>query len=282
MPLRSIATAAVALAGLAPLAAQATAAAHIVQGPLTITLIDLNPNDGVAPSLSFQNVPTIPERSDIMHWRGNAFGGETALGGFGNLDRSYDGLAQFAHVQITGADGIGMRLDADAATGQPNGLDGRIEATATSSWIQFLLSPHTEVRLGSSAQASGSVSDLEGDEYARAQSEMNVKLAFADGSASFFSDGRTSEASTASGKATSFDQQQLFDITFRNDSDATASGYLYADAFVWVYATSAASPVPEPAAAWMLAPGLLLVGLRARRRRLRSGRSPASNAALAP
>jgi hypothetical protein len=267
MPLCSIATAAFALASLVPIAAHATATAHIVQGPLATTLVDLDPDDGVAPSLSFQDIPTIPERSDIMHWRGNAFGGETALGGYGNLDRTYDGLAQSAHVLISGAKGIGMLLDVNASTGLPNGLDGRIEASATSSWLQFLLSPHTEVRLGSSAQASGSVSDMQGDEYARAQSELNVKLTFADGSVGFFSDGRTAEASTAPGKPTSFDEQQLFDITFRNNSDATASGYLYADAFVWVYATAPAPPVPEPAAAWMLAPGLLLVALRARRRR---------------
>lgn len=276
MPLRSIATAAAFVLGvLAPFTARATATAHIVQGPLRTTLIDLDTRDGIAPSLSVQLIPTIPERSDIMHWRGVNFHGETALGGSGFLDRSYDDVGQSGAVKISNAGSIGsMLLDARASTSFALGMNGRVEATATSSWIQFLLSPHTEVVLASSAQASGSVTDVGLREYARAQSELNVKLEFADGRVSYWSNGLSSEASTSDPSLpSSFDGQQDFDITFRNDSDATASGYLFADAFVWT--SSAALPVPEPSMAWMLGPGLLVLGWRGHGRGKRPVEIPA-------
>jgi hypothetical protein len=228
-------------------AAAATATAHIVQ-----------------------LIPTIPERSDIMHWRGVNFHGETALGGSGFLDRGYDDVGQSGAVKMSNAGSIGsMLLDARATTSFALGMDGRVEATATSCWIQFLLSPHTEVVLGSSAQASGSVTELQED--ARAQSEMNVRLAFADGRVDFWSNGLRSEASTsAPGLPSSFVGQQNFDIIFRNDSDAVASGYVVAAAFVWT--SSAALPVPKPSMAWMLGPGPLVLGWRGRAGRDAAGR----------
>jgi len=83
---------------------------------------------------------------------------------------------------------------------------------------------------------------------------------------SYWSNGLTSEASTSDPSLPlSFDGQQNFDISFRNDSDATASGYLYADAFVWT--SAAALPVPEPSMAWMLGSGLLVLGRRGRGKR---------------
>ncbi|MGO4474867.1 hypothetical protein AB4Z32_01285 [Massilia sp. 2TAF26] len=92
---------------------------------------------------------------------------------------------------------------------------------------------------------------------------MKVKLAFADGRVSYWSNGLTSEASTSDpSQPLRFDGQQNFDISFRNDSDATASGYLVADAFVWT--STPALPVPEPSMAWMLGPGLLVPGWRGR------------------
>lgn len=275
MPLRSAATAiaTVALASLAPPAAEATATARVVQGPLGYTLVDLAPNDGIAPALSFQPAPGIdahPEQATILHSIGGIWTIDDKDGdGSGALSLDWSGLARSGSVRIAGAAAPGsLLLDAQASSALPDGVFGRTEAYASSAWMSFVLSPHTAVRVSSSAQASGSVDG--GDpgvyEYARAQSELNAMLRFADGAVAFYGDGRQSEASSAAGDASGFDEGQLFDLTFGNDSGATASGYLYADAFVWTYATSQVSSVPEPGAAWLLAPGVLILGLRSRRR----------------
>lgn len=56
-----------------------------------------------------------------------------------------------------------------------------ITPAATRCCRRVACSPHTGVMLSSSAQASGSVTDIDLHEYARARSETKVKLAFADG-----------------------------------------------------------------------------------------------------
>ncbi|MGJ7916217.1 hypothetical protein ACI48D_12150 [Massilia sp. LXY-6] len=272
MPLRSIATAFIAaLAGLAPLAAQASATGHIVQGPLTWTLVDLRPDDGIAPSLVFQPIPygkQSPGAINISIWSNGSHSGIDKMGdGSGALSADYTDGLHSGFGRMSGAGPGSPRLEAGAST-TGTGTAGAFDMTdsqVNAPFLQFLLGPGTGVVLSAAAHATGKVSDLSTDEYARAQLDLEAGLYFGNGNASFWSDGAQLEASTSSGKP-SFDDELRRSLTFGNGTDAAAYGYIATDVLVWTRAASTVAAVPEPAAAWMLAPGLVLVGGALRRR----------------
>jgi hypothetical protein len=268
--LRSVASAVLVLAGLAPLAARATATAHIVQGPITYTLVDLDPNDGLAPSLVFMPVPggrQWPGAVNLNTMTDSVYASTDKTGdGSGILSASYSDAWRTGFARMTGAAAAdSMLLEAAASTTLGGAGSRLLDAYVSAPYLQFLLGPHTGVLLSARAHADGGVGDPSADEYSRGQIDLQVGLDYADGRASFWSDGAQLDASSLPGQLR-YDGDLAIDIVFGNDSEDAAYGYIGADAFVWTHTFTTIPAVPEPDAAWMLAPGLLLVA-RARRRR---------------
>jgi hypothetical protein len=265
---------------LAPAAAFATATAHIAQGPITYTLVDLDKNDGITPWISFQPVPDgRAAHGGVAIAR--VFGGESDVSygddlGSGFLSMGFQGVHQRGAGELSGAAAAGsMLLEASAQTEAGGSAYSRMDVSVWSPTLQYLLSPNTGVLLRSNAQAEGSVSALDGVENSRAVSWLEIMIATSDGTTTFMTDGANSEASLDADYPLAYNEAQLVELEFENNSGVVASGYISAYAWAWTYAVAVpAPPVPEPSALLMLMPGLLLVG-RALRLRPRAAPTPA-------
>jgi len=264
---RSLLCAAV-LAALLPPAAHATSVADATLSDLHITLLDLAPADGVAPSLTLDpqsrsvalaGAVSPGESTFWMQQGGSAFGPVSSSGAMDGIG----GSASFAGDPF----GAGATLSVHAV-GVPGFQVGTGEAyvdTQPSGETSFTLSAHTQVTFTGLASVAWSASDSQasalgeiGLAFLQAPDGVPVTVAQDE-----FGDG----FGLAPGAALSGSGSRPLTITFTNDSD----GWTVVDYSVTVFASAGEVDVPpvpvdEPAGAWLLLAGGLPLAWAARRR----------------
>jgi hypothetical protein len=286
--LKVVAAACLTLAG-APVWAAASSSATL--GNVSITLIDLDTADGIAPSISFLPGPqgyAGPLISGAAHSfsPGEEFNNFERAGtraGASLSDGAHTALASSA-ASVTGAGtgtGIGIGFGAMSANGAAlSATDGygRYESFATVpaavTGQGFVLSANTMVRFSITGNAQAAYTlgyhaqSAEG-EYASGLLTLLVSGAAADGSGDLIDAQRESAVvrSMIGHSAPGPDSASwsgLLTASYSNLAAHSSLGNFYAEASAAGFSVSA---VPEPETAAMLLAGLGLVGAVARRRR---------------
>jgi hypothetical protein len=273
------------LAGMAHgAAASATSAGGI--GPVTITLVDLDPGDGITPSILFapdaggNSGGTVsgelrswtPDAETFREFRSQGFGTASSADAGRSLPMASAGGS------ITGLAGIGFSaLGAQGQAGSDPASRGSYDVTAQSAWVGFTLSANTAVRFSAGAWAQGATStggdpSTGWDEAGGALVALSAGGPDAGGSIVWDDDERIATASyTLDGAGNVHGDAQswsgLLSVSFSNHTGASADGIFTAEARAFGH--SAIAAVPEPATNAMLLAGLGLVGLVARRRAAR-------------
>lgn len=270
------------LAGMAHgAAASATSASGL--GAVTITLIDLDPDDGIAPSIVF--APDTGGNSggvvagELRSWTADEESfREFRSQGFGlasSVSAGRETTMASAHGSITGLAGAGFSaLGAQGQAGSGPEARGSYDVTVQSAWAGFTLSANTAVQFSASGWAQGTTST--GGDPATGWDEAGGALVGL-GAASFDSDGTlvwdddqhiATASYTLDGAGNVHGDTQswsgLLSVSFSNASNASADGIFTADARAFGH--SALAPVPEPATGLMLLGGLGVIGAIARRR----------------
>lgn len=231
-------------AGLAALAAGAAgnvlaqSTADATLGNLSYRLIDLDPNDGIAPSLSL-NPNNI-----------TASGGQTDLNNNTISDQSRNTLGTLTYNNNYGNGLIEIQEDLahvliQSYSGTATGLASRV--------FNFTLSPNTEVIF--SADASVSASSSGSRDFAQAVALLFGEIDHGPNSSLTFD----SQIETFQGS-----EQMALSVAANTGAGWTQGTIgLLADGFAF----STAQPVPEPASTGMLGCGLGIVAAVLRRRR---------------
>jgi hypothetical protein len=265
-------------------AASATSAGGI--GAVTITLIDLDPSDGIAPTIQF--APDTGGNSggvvsgELRSWTAdNESFREFSSRGF-DLASSVSTGRELAMASgsgsIMGLAGVGF--SALAAQGQAgSGIDSRgsYDMSAASPWVGFTLSANTAVQFSASAWAQGATStggdpSTGWDEAGGAFVALSAASFGTDGSLIWDDDQQFATARYTLDDAGNVvgDTQSwsgLLSVSFSNTTGNSADGIFTAEASAFGH--SAIAPVPEPATGLMLLGGLGLLGAVARRRAAR-------------
>lgn len=265
-------------------AASATSAGGL--GAVTITLIDLDPNDGITPSIVF--APDTGGNSggvvagELRSWTADdeSFR-EFRSQGFGlasSVSAGRQTTMASAHGSISGLTGAGFSaLGAQGQAGSGPEARGSYDVTVQSAWAGFTLSANTAVQFSASGWAQGTTStggdpDTGWDEAGGALVGLSA-AGFDSGGTLVWDDDQhiatashtLDDAGNVHGDAQSW--SGLLSVSFSNASNASADGIFTGEARAFGH--SAVSAVPEPASGLMLLGGLGLVGALARRRAAR-------------
>ncbi|HRI17661.1 MAG TPA: PEP-CTERM sorting domain-containing protein [Burkholderiaceae bacterium] len=299
--LRQVTILAAAIATLlvcAPAHAMSTASASL--GPLGITLYDLNPDDGIVPSISFYY--DLPYDSSASVSAEDAYNGQSSSvvangsGRWAPVAATTSGVANAsasASVSGTGSavDTVFAASGTALGTNKSNPIDSagsQFAGYATAPHYQyaaFSLSAYTQVDFSASFVANASVT-----RWWDPATSYEVEYAFARGQLFVF-DSRSGSGEVADAVAGS----QIYDTSppcpsmvsgycwgpdsssvsrtlsasLVNDTDASLDGYMenYVQVYGYSYATAA---VPEPATAALVLAGLAATAFARKRRARRS------------
>ncbi len=271
------------LAAVAPLAA-ATATSSAGLGAITITLIDLDPNDGITPSILFAADPGGMSGGTVSGETRSWTADEEAFREFRRTGATQTGLVgaagstpmASASGSINGIAGAGFSaITTQGSAGSGVDARGSYGVTATSPWALFTLSANTAVQFSVAGWARGETST--GGDPSTGWDEAGGSLVYltaggigANGemvwddeehfaTASYVLD----DAGNVHGTTAAWDG--ILNVTYSNLTGADAEGRFAAE--TRAFGHSAVSAVPEPATGAMLLAGLGLVGCVARRRR---------------
>jgi hypothetical protein len=268
-------------AGLALAASLATApswaavSSSAQMGPLRLQLFDLDPSDGITPSLQFTNMgsntslytlattPT-PYAYDMQIEIGTTPwqpGSIAALAGVAQASAAIEGSGSAADTRLWAAGGAG-NFDSPYSFESAR-YSGSADAPLMGG--VFTLSANTfAVLSGVAAVAASGTATTVLEEYAAAT--VHIELAGLGGGGSGAQSAQDTLATGGYGSAQpfSFSSSRLLSVSFLNLTTDDLSGTLSLTANVsgYVYAT----PVPEPRSWALLLVGLTAVGWRARRR----------------
>lgn len=242
---------------------------------LTVTLVDLDPDDGIAPWISFGAATS--RATAVVFQPFGVFDDDVAQGAtaWGDVDGAVtlsEGRAR-ATLQGAGADGDGAVLQASGQAAEPGGPPGSAVQYQAQVWAPYLsagafeLSPFTAVtftaqaRLSALTQSSGTSRD-----YALAGAYL-----FLDGTGDVFS----LDCDSVRGQQCDRSDTRMLSVSFANGAGMNASASFQA----WTQAAgySQALGVPEPAAALLLLGGLGVVAGAARRRQAPRGGTGAAS-----
>lgn len=285
---------AILLLGWLGLAADVTAQAQaewrlwgqVNHGQLDYTLFDLDPTDGIAPSLSF--LPTPPAGADRVGNLTAAIDVQTPVGGV--VDKRFgDDLGPY-HLSLGIPGRAGMRASA-SGRGDADAARIGIEAWANPSsegpithgysWIQgdaigFVLSPNTRVSFTSAGSYAAEIDDGDFDGQFLTENRLlihtldpNGELALVEMNLSG-ADIRVNAGEGGIVHGADFSLEAAWD----NRSVAEAQAYVALNSYASMHLQAAAPPpVPEPGAFPMLVAGLGGTALWARRLRREKGRN---------
>lgn len=247
-----------------PASAAAWATGTITVGRFSYTLVDLDPNDGITPSLEF--IPV-------------AGGWTSSAGVTGTYDSAAGWNAIHDHgtgthtlgVSHTNADNgistrayIGSRSRPEThfiqlfANTTRDGTPSSATATGSTGYFDFRLSPATLLTFDIPVRTSGSVAPPPGVEQdVRTIAIITLRPDDQRGYSLY------SDASNRGSGPLSFDVLEILTASYANEGDVAVEGALYMQAFI--YANSSGTPIPqipEPGALPMLFVGLALLGWR--------------------
>lgn len=269
---------AIALAAWQP-PAMAGASGRVTQGQLSYTLVDLAPEDGIAPSLVFEPLPN-PGPVDPVNMA------------HGSVRYAVGDDSRFVEQAATGTDPLVLGYDLGSAGAITARLDGRgqpatqrlaIEAGANpgehgdvqvGSWMYvgdmgFTLSANTRVEFSTTLHVQAGVTSAAGaNEWFQSASWMYLMMGHFPDTTGFDWDHElvTVHADPAWGAPRDVDTTLTMTVAYDNTA---LEGQYGTVSFNTSVNAMAAQPVPEPAALSMMFAGLLVLGgtrLRARSR----------------
>jgi hypothetical protein len=256
---------------LAPCAAPAGVSGQVTLGQFSYTLTDLDPNDGVKPSIVFLAPGSAYQPAWVrVQWESGAAMSEATTQSVDKAPVSQSHVTPLVTLaaSATGLADLGTTsLHAEVSDeNDPFGSAGGLTADAVSGLEPFVLSPHTALNVSASVHISGD---------ARPGNEMDIVgmggwviLQGADGIplAMFTND----PVPSLNGNGGPYDVDTVAPLTgtYVNDSALSINGSLQLSAGLTASVFWFAEPVPEPANIAMYAAGLpLLLALRRRVRR---------------
>ena len=238
-----------------PASATTGASATAVLSDMQLRLVDLAPDDGIAPAITFTPgttfIQAIAGGQNLYQDLPDPFsaGAESLANGQGTATASLAGDVHGAGATITITTGATAAGDSGAA---PNETDAFVFFGETG----FTLSPHTEVEFIGAATVAADVADVP-------RTRADASVAF-----NFFStagDARTAltvEANALPGQD-HVGATQFLTASFANNTDATLDVLFGAG----VTATAVTNAVPEPPTGLLLAIGAALAWVSSRRTR---------------
>ena len=277
MRLRSILAAALAASTFASADALADAGGTVTLGQFSYTLTDLDPNDGISPSLTFLPLTGLGDQAAQikMVYESGASAPTLIKQSTGTEPLSLDFRTMSGSA--TGLSSLATTVLSASAYATEQDMSGSISSSAWSAVQDFVLSPHTELSVIALAHYSGALVPVETD-YLSLSADILLHAAGPDGAIDT-SFGAIPYNSGYGAPATRIDRSLHVVGAFANDNDTPLSGTLRmvagvdATAFGFVGSgggTVVPPPVPEPASIALLAAGLPLL-LALRRRALRTG-----------
>jgi len=232
---------------------------------LTVTLVDLDPGDGIAPSISF--IGGASRASAVVFQPFGVFDEDVANGSsvWSDVGASVTlslGRAA-ASLAGAGADGSGAALQVSgqaAEPGAPLGASVQYQAQVWAPYVAagaFVLSPHTAVTISAEASLSTiTQSSATSHDVAGAGAYL-----FLNGTGDVIS----LDCESFAGQQCTATDGRLLSVTFSNAAATSADATF--QAWAQVAGFSQAAAVPEPAGPLMLLAGLGVVGSLARGRR---------------
>ncbi|RSZ55919.1 PEP-CTERM sorting domain-containing protein [Massilia atriviolacea] len=285
--MNKFATSVVMAAALAsPLLAHAQIRAEGSVTNFSYTLIDLLPDDGIAPSLTIayrSNYPgastasgEVSQNSTFEPWFTDSRSQFTTPFNR-DVAASIGTRAGTASASTTGADFQSLQLHAAASTTSIAAASRAANGSASSTITEFVLSPGTQVSFFADFNAGTSTTLPAGNvlrEYARTYASFSLNADAQDGWNGFtstFSEAVASNWAFPNSPAATDSVSERLSLTLGNTSlfSSTLTLGISLSSTVQVYDASPVppSPVPEPATTAMLLAGLTLVAGAARRRR---------------
>jgi hypothetical protein len=263
--LAAIAAAVVSLGAVPASASTATAS----MSDFHVELVDLDPNDGIAPSLTFQNVQGGPFIAAESGAPGNVLT-DAHQGGlpFGAGSSASTRGAASALASFTGdprAPGAGGTATASASTGA-KGLygAGTVQLGDGALYVPFTLSADT--RLVITADASVSALSTFADPHADTWASVFLKLTDATGGGSVSTDSASAEQfAMIGGTPSASTDSRHITISFENLTGSDLGGIFFGSIDAYA-ADLPPAAVPEPGGLPLLAAGVGLLAWRLRRR----------------
>lgn len=240
--------AALALAGVAA-GAQAAASANASIGALSVQVIDINPLDGITPTLSFSNGWTWSHIDSTSYW-----------------DNKSNDLATGSSSAFSAANGsASSNANGNGVSASANIVSGTYALYYSNQWAEtsmnFSLNGAAAVVFSTPFSVSAATTSAQyGYETGYSWAQMSGTAASGSGNNTNFSDYQYANAYSGYNS----DSNQSGSLTggfVSTASSATGSLYLYAGSEV------STQPVPEPSEYLMLLAGLGVVGYAVKRRK---------------
>ncbi len=268
---RTISTIAAVLSALLAANSHATSSASVTFSDFKLTLVDLNPGDGIAPSVTFGGFstavgqtffPATPDGGFTENFGASFFGSVAAdapptptSSASTSLSGDPQGAGAIAHAEAVDGEAspaqtfsvAALRLAGSGFLSQPN--------------ADFVLSPYTSLTISGTVDSTVSSTDALND------ASTLVWLRFFDLTSPDPRSSVYASAETTLEPRGTYTSESVLTATFTNAGASAVFGYFQGD-----IDASAVSGIPEPSTMSMAGAGMVLALAAALRRRLRGGR----------